>query len=263
MSMTQAEGLLPAYLPFSTFRSAVQSLRAHGLPPKIDKTAWDSRSGADQTLIIGAFKFLKLIDDSDNTLPTLRSLVDSTENTLEEKQVLKSMLLASYDTLFKLDLKTATPFQIVEAIGSYGGVKGSARVRAVRFFLKASNHCGIPLSSRLTKKLRDRSGQNEGSQSDEADTASSDVGTVLNGAAPPKARKKRRVYTLPPGIPVSPPQSSGTAVKVITFRIPGGGTLTLSGTFNPFELDGVERKLVYEIIDLMKVYEHKTETTSA
>ena len=33
------------------------------------------------------------------------------------------------------------------------------------------------------------------------------------------------------------------------------GELTLSGTFNTFDLDGAERKLVYDIIDLMKKYE--------
>ena len=35
------------------------------------------------------------------------------------------------------------------------------------------------------------------------------------------------------------------------------GELTLSGTFNAFELDTEERKLVYEIIDLMKQHEEK------
>ena len=53
---------------------------------------------------------------------------------------------------------------------------------------------------------------------------------------------------------------SGNAVKTITLRNVSG-ELTLSGTFKPFELDGDERKLVYDITDLMKAYEKK-ETAS-
>ena len=38
-----------------------------------------------------------------------------------------------------------------------------------------------------------------------------------------------------------------------------GGNLTLSGTFNPFELVGSERDLVYSIIDRMQEFEAATE----
>ena len=35
------------------------------------------------------------------------------------------------------------------------------------------------------------------------------------------------------------------------------GTLTISGTFNAFGLTGEERKLVYDIIDMMNAFETK------
>jgi hypothetical protein len=54
---------------------------------------------------------------------------------------------------------------------------------------------------------------------------------------------------------------SGSAVKTVRLR-DTEGTLTLSGTFNPLELDGDERKLVYDIVDLMKQYEQKTKKAS-
>lgn len=38
------------------------------------------------------------------------------------------------------------------------------------------------------------------------------------------------------------------------------GTLTLSGSFNPFQLIGEERDLVYQIIDKMNEYEQKAKT---
>lgn len=36
------------YVSFKTFQSGVQSLRTHGLPEKIDRSVWASKSGADQ-----------------------------------------------------------------------------------------------------------------------------------------------------------------------------------------------------------------------
>jgi hypothetical protein len=54
---------------------------------------------------------------------------------------------------------------------------------------------------------------------------------------------------------VENPSTPGMAVRMVPLR--NGGQLTLSGTFNPFDLDGEDRKLVYDIIDLMKAYETK------
>ncbi len=65
---------VPVYLPFKSFQSAVQSLRTHGLPSALDRTAFGSRSGADQVQILSAFKFLGLIDDANRTQPILRNL---------------------------------------------------------------------------------------------------------------------------------------------------------------------------------------------
>jgi hypothetical protein len=243
-------GSVPVYLSFSTFRTAVQGLRAHGLPDTLDRTAWQSRSGAEQGQIISAFKFLKLIDEKGRTQPELKKLKDALENSIEEKQVLKNLLEKGYRKLFELDLATATPGQISDAIGSYG-IKGATRDRAVRFFLKAAAYCGIPLSTRLTVGMRDR-------------TTSPTNGSNEDGGNPPvqsnstpRPRRRRRGGTAGDAVPL-PEQSSGSAVKVVALR-KIEGTLTLSGTFNPFELDGEERKLVYDIIDLMKKYEQTKE----
>jgi hypothetical protein len=237
---------VPVYLSFVTFRSAVQNLRTHGLPDKLDRTAWN-RSGGEQSQIISAFRFLGLIDGSDNTQPSLRKLVDAQENTEQEKTVLSALLKEKYGKLFELNLKTATPGQVSEAIASYGPT-GATRDRAVRFFLKTAYHCGISLSSRLTAGMRSRD------SSDPSDT---------QGELPSAMPRRRRRHT--PNATETPDENateiSGKAVKTIPL-LETGGTLTLSGTFNPFELDGDERKLVYDIIDLMKQYEKKTEKTS-
>jgi hypothetical protein len=231
---------IPVYLSFVTFRSAVQNLRTHGLPDKLDRTAWN-RSGGEQSQIISAFRFLGLIDGSDNTQPSLKKLVDARENTEQEKTILSALLREKYGKLFELNLKTATPGAVADAIASYGPT-GATRDRAVRFFLKAAYHCGIPLSPRLTSGMRSKD------SSDPSDSEGEPIAQVTR-------RRRRRVSA--GEIPERHEEEvSGKAVKTVSL-LETGGTLTLSGTFNPFELDGDERKLVYDIIDLMKTYEQK------
>jgi Family of unknown function (DUF5343) len=236
---------VPVYLSFKTFQSAIDTLRAHGLPKKIDRTAWDSRSGADQTQILSAFKFLGLIDDNENTQESLQRLKDAAEDSDEEKKVLSELLRTRYAKVFALDLKTATPGQLAEAIGSYGAT-GTTRERAVRFFIKAARYCGIPMSPRFVR---------EASASTASTTASNVPPKVPNGHR--TRRRKRATGGLETPPPPVLPGEHGTAMRTIALPV-AGGTLTISGTFNPFSLVGEERTLVYLIIDKMNEYQQKS-----
>ncbi len=262
MSTTPTAPLMetPVYLSFSVFKAAVQNLRAHGLPPKIDRTAFNSRSGSEQGQIISGFKFLKFIDESGQTQSALRKLVDSTENSAEEKTVLAEVLRRAYDKVFTtIDLTNATPGQFENVIGSYG-VKGATKSRAVRFFLKAAQFAGISLSTRLTMGLRDRNGGTAANESIEEELEES--GQDDNDTTTVTTRRRRRRSKTLPGNSVqnnNPSQAPGNLVKVITLRNVNG-PLTLTGGFNAFDLDEEERKLVYDIIDLMKRYEQNQPT---
>jgi Family of unknown function (DUF5343) len=252
--MAESESdILPVYLSFPTFQSAVNNLRSHGLPPKLDRSAWGSRSGAEQGQIISAFKFLGFIDSEGNTQASLRKYVDAEENSEEEKQLMAEMLKARYSRLFEsVDLQSATPKQLIDAIASYG-TSGATKDRAVRFFLKAADHAKVPLSSRLTTGMRSRStGSANGNNSEDS-----------SGSASRQQRRKRTkpAVTGCPSNDGEEESATGNAVKTIELR-ESGGTLTLSGTFNAFELDGEDRKLVYDIIDLMKRYEKGANTGS-
>src|SRR5262249_40103013 len=106
--------------------------------------------------LLSGFKFLGLIDSGNNTQPTLKQLVDATENSQQEKDIMSGILRQRYGKLFEeLDLKTATMGQIEDKMGSYGP-SGATRRRAARFFLKAAQYSGVPLPSRLTGGLRSR-----------------------------------------------------------------------------------------------------------
>jgi len=233
------------YVAFKSFCSAVQSLRSHGLPPTLNRTAWESRSGAEQSQILGALKFLGLTDDKGATQDSLKQLVALTENSDEERQFYASLLRTSYDTVFKLDLQTETPKQLEDAIGQYG-VSGKVKDRAVRFFLKAALFARIPLSSRLTADMRDLS-------SSEPDAAETPVAPKTNG----KTRKKRAPRIgVPPVTSNTPDRSAGTSKTV---RLKSGGTLTLSHTLELFSLNTEDRKFVFDLIDKLDGYAQPAE----
>jgi hypothetical protein len=237
---------VPVYLSFKTFQSAVQSLRVHGLPDSLDRTAFGSRSGAEQTQILSAFRFLGLLNDKDRTQESLRALVAFDENSNEEKQIFADVLKDKYANAFALNLEAATPAQLDKAIGEYGAT-GATKDRAVRFFIKATEHCGIKLSSRLTAR-KPRSTPTPSSNGDEQSATES--GSQRDGRS---ARKRR-------GAEPSLSTATGGAIKSIT--LPGvDGTLTVSGNFNFFGLVGDERTLVFGIVDLMDGFEkaHPTE----
>jgi hypothetical protein len=229
---TGQQETVPVYLSFKTFQSAIQSLRTHGLPDSLDRTAFGSRSGAEQTQILSAFRFMGLLNDSNKTQDPLRTLVKAKENTVEEKTVLTAILRQRYTNAFALNLESATPAQLDKAIGDYGAT-GATKDRAVRFFIKACEYCGIKLSSRLTAR-KPRTASGNGSDDDD---------TTQSLERPGRRRRKTEIR-------------SPTSANIKTISLPNvGGTLTVSGTFNYFELEGDERQLVLGVIDLLKSFE--------
>ncbi len=248
-------GPLPVYLSFSTFRSAVQNLRAHGLPTKLDRSAWGSRSGAEQGQIISALKFMGLIDPEGTTQESLRRLTAVPEDSPEEKRLLAELLRSRYQKVFELDLASATPKQLTDVIGDYG-VTGATKDRSVRFFVRAAQYCGIPISPRLTARMKSRS-----AASDTEETTASDNSTPTKPNT--RGRRRRKANGIQPQL-VSPPSVDTTSSPMKTIQLPKvGGTLSVTGTFNPFNLVGEERALVYQIIDAMTEYEERSSISSA
>jgi hypothetical protein len=241
---TPSNELIPVYLPFATFRSAIQGLRAHGLPDRIEKTAWNSRSGADQTQILSAFRFLGFIDTlNDSPTESLKRLVDVQEDTDDERKILAELLQAKYARVFAINLKTATPGTLAEAIGSYGTI-GATKKRAVRFFIKAATHARIPLSARLTANLRERvvaeEGRENGGESEQPT---------------PRPRRRRRSST-PPTLPVTTSRVA-TEGESKTIQLKTGGSLTLTLSVRFVEMGTDDRNFVFELLDKMKGYEEQ------
>src|SRR5688572_6696481 len=100
----------PPYLPYKTFRTFVDSLR-QGVPGRIDRSLMRTFSGAGQSAMLQALRFLGLINDSGVPQDRLTRLASS--EGAERQQVLKDMLRHAYDFMFTddFDLTKATAKQ--------------------------------------------------------------------------------------------------------------------------------------------------------
>jgi hypothetical protein len=143
----------PVYVPYATFLSALDALKRDGIPGtgKIDKSLWDSQSGAIQGQLLIALRFLGLIDEHNRVLPALPPLVAAAPE--DRKPIIRKLIEGSYSKLLTLDLKTISQGQLEEALRAYG-LGGSTLTRAVRFFVKACQETGIPISKRVSEKVR-------------------------------------------------------------------------------------------------------------
>lgn len=225
----------PVYVPYATLISALDALRQHGIPRtgKIDKTIWDSQSGAVQAQLILGFRFLGFIDDQKNVSPQLPLLVAAAPE--ERKGLLKKIIEDKYRSILALDLETISQGQLEEAFRKFD-VSGSTLDRATRFFVKACADLGIPIAKRFSERARPVGPRKKRTSSAPRENG----GTSPQDASP------------------QPRRAAGTSKTV---ALVSGGTLVLSATLDLFSLNPNDRKFLFELIDKLEGYEKDHPTT--
>jgi len=146
----------PVYVPFATLLSALESLKTNGIPGTgiIDKSLWDTQSGAIQGQLLLGFRFLGLIDDQNRVRQVLPVLVKASAD--ERKTLLKPIIEQKYHSVISLGLSTISQGQLEDAFRKFD-ISGSTLDRAIRFFVKACQECGIAISKRISDKVRSTS----------------------------------------------------------------------------------------------------------
>ena len=202
------------YVPFKTFLTAIDALEA-GLPNQLYRSVWPSYSGAIQGQLLGAFRFLGLMDEGNCPTPALADLVSKRGT---RRELLRGLIERHYRTLVALDLTRTSPRQLDEALRQYG-LSGATHKKALSFFLQAAQFAGMPLSVLLKAKTR----------------------TAAFGH---KRAATAAVVSEAPAAPLSK-----------TVRLRSGGTLTVAASLDLFSLAGEDRKLVFDLIDRLQEYE--------
>ena len=147
-AMPEPKTLTPAYVPFKTFTTVLDSFSSF-LPDKIDTSMWPSYSGGMRSQLIGALKFLRLIEDDGTVTESLRTLSHSSSE--QRGKAFLSVMRTAYAQMMALDLTKATPASFDAELRKFGQ-EGETHRKAASFFLQAAKWAGVPLSPLLLKK---------------------------------------------------------------------------------------------------------------
>lgn len=222
---TSAKKRIAAYVPFKTFLTALDTLESAGVPRQIDRSIWRSFSGLVQSQILGAFRFLGLIEGEVPT-PELRKLVEDKQN---RPAVLRGILEENYSALVSRDLTKMTGTMLEEHIEEYN-VSGATKRKAVTFFLQAAKYAKLPLSRFLLSQTRN---------------------------SPAIRRKKRTgagegtVF----GNGVLPPQSTPLRGSTKTIDLQNSVKLSLTITADLFTMAAEDRKFVLTLVEQLERYQ--------
>jgi hypothetical protein len=221
-----------AYVPFKTFLSSLELLE-QGLPPHvIDRSVFPSFSGIVQSQLLGAFRFLGLIDAEGKPTPDLEKLVTEKDS---RKANLRKLLERSYADLVKRDLTRMTAGSFQTAMREYG-VSGSTFRRSVSFFLQAAKYSDLPLSPYILRHTRNASSPRKrpkGSGRSKGDYVGDIKGIADNGP------------------------STG---PVKTINLQNGITMSLSTSADTFQMTSEDREFVLRLLEQIEKYEteHKS-----
>jgi len=219
--------LLPPYMPYKTFGTFLDHLAAIGMPSHIDKSVMANLSGGMQSWLRAALRYMDLIDVEGVPTPALEKLVAA--NGDQRKALLVALFQKTYAFLNgKVDLKNTTPVKLRQAVIDEGA-QGETVEKIVAFLIAMGKDAGVPMSPLLLKRApsvrrpRTKPSRPTPAQTDDDDRDDEE-------------------------------QSSDSAMKTISLP-QAGGTITLSGSINLFELVGAERDLVFALIDTMRKFE--------
>jgi hypothetical protein len=222
---TESQQRIAAYVPFKTFLTALETLDSGGVPKQIDRKIWRSFSGLVQGQVVGAFRFLGLVEGGAPT-PDLRRLVEEKE---DRPAVLRSILERSYSALVSHDLTKMTGTMLDELMENYS-VSGATKRKAVTFFLQAAKYAKLPLSRFLLSQTRSSAGLRRKKKTGAR-------GPAVNGGGP------------------SPPQSAPNRGNTKTIDLKNGVKLSLTVSADLFAMAAEDRKFLLSLVEKLEEYE--------
>lgn len=140
---TEGNGIAAPYVSFATLKNAVERMgREGGVPSQVDRSYLANLPGSTQTQLIGAMKWLDLVDDQLKPRPMLEKLVEGDE--AGRKETFEVLLRERYPKQVGLP-PLATQGQLEAAFRDMG-LSGSTMRKAVAFYLAAAKFAELPLS---------------------------------------------------------------------------------------------------------------------
>jgi len=236
----------PPYISFLTFTNFLEWIEKEGIPLRFDRSFWQSKfSGSTGTQLMSGLRFLGFLE-RDKPAPDLEKVIRAKGE--ERKAALKQIFQRAYTAVNFDELPRATPAMVAEWFHSYK-LEGHTLRKAESFFINACKFAGIPLSSALRKKARNKP---------------SPAGVSL-----PSHRKRARLRTTA----IARRAQGGEAnafhegsnedsahehhVSETRIELASGGEIVLGVTANLFQLSRSDREFLFSLVDLMNSYQDR------
>jgi hypothetical protein len=231
---TTITGFKPPYLSFQTFWSFVsKELPEKPLPPSIDRSMLDKKSGTDQANLLAALKGFGLVEgDTHDVQESLQMLVEADEE--QRKHQLAALVRQYYPGPLSVSEQNGTEKNLFDCFENDFGMTGDTRRKAVTFFLHAARNAGIPLSPHFPA-TRSGPGVAAGSKAKRITKRKADASSVERPSPPAAATNgKGDTYTV---------------------NLNSGGTVSVVVAVNLFDLSTDDREYVIDLVDKLKDYE--------
>jgi hypothetical protein len=228
-------------MAFATFWNFIQELSERPLPPGIDRSMMNSKSGTDQRNLMAVLHGFGLIGPSPNN--EVQPALEALANTDKEQRAaeLAKLVRHHYPDAVALSETNDTEQKLQQLFREkYGLETPDTRRKAQTFFLHAAQTAGISLSPHFPN-------------------------TRPGSGAPgtPKAKRSRArkssgdSASSTPSPTVSSPATSGTEYST-QVKIGAAGVVSLTVNVNPLELSGEDRAFFYDLVDRMNEYRSRT-----
>lgn len=147
MSTPESPEITPAYAPFDTFESYIDTLKSvEVVPDHIGRAQMPRLSGAIQSHLLATLRFLKLIGPNGKTQELLHQLVN-VRGTEEWKVALGSVIQSAYAPIIgDLNIKSGVLKKLREKFQQGTKLEGATLDKAIRFYLKALKAAGVEVS---------------------------------------------------------------------------------------------------------------------
>jgi hypothetical protein len=171
MEAVEKKKAAPPYVAYKTLKNFLERFK-QGLPSRIDRGLMGSMSGAAQSQVTTAMRYLGMISENGIPTPYLREYVSGQEE--ERKAALFKMLMGAYPFLFDTDhdvngsafhISTATSQLLRETMEANTSATGETLGRCIAFVKEAAQDAGFKVSPYITqKKSRSTAGKKRASQ---------------------------------------------------------------------------------------------------
>lgn len=147
----QERGPLPPYIPFKTLQGFVQKLKETTVPPRIDGSLLRSYSGSMARQLVASLRYLKLVDEANNSTDKLKELVPSYGTSTWPEMIGRVITEGYLDVIGDLDTDNATLGSLSEKFKAKGA-DGQVLKKCIAFYIGGLRAAGITFSPHFTEK---------------------------------------------------------------------------------------------------------------